>query len=130
MTIYLAKLTNLKKLSKISRRQITISQFLDIPVLEIAELILCQIVISEKQPNIIAAKYSPTMHPPCHVNVLMVKQISSNASKVNFGNIYILYIFHIGTDHTDLDEFFRRSYCNLVMVSLFCSLPVYHDMEL
>ena len=47
-----------KKFAKISRRQITISQFLDSPVLEIAKLILCQIVISEKPPYIIAAKYS------------------------------------------------------------------------
>ena len=43
---------------EINLRQITISQFLDIPVLEISKLILCQIVISEKPPNIIAAKYS------------------------------------------------------------------------
>ena len=47
----------LKKNDKISRRQITISQFLDIPVLEIAKLIICQIVMYDKPPNIIAAKY-------------------------------------------------------------------------
>ena len=47
-----------KKFAKISRRQITISYFLDSPVLEIAKLILCQIVICEKTPNIIATKYS------------------------------------------------------------------------
>ena len=38
------------KFAKISCRQITISQFLNSPVLEIAKLILCQIVISEKPP--------------------------------------------------------------------------------
>ena len=52
----------LKKFAKISHHQIKTSQSLDIPVLEIAKLILCQIVIYiyifEKPPNIIAAKYS------------------------------------------------------------------------
>ena len=52
------KIGEFKKIAKISHRQITISQFLDIPVLVIAKLIICQIVISEKLPNIIAAKYS------------------------------------------------------------------------
>ena len=49
-----------KKFTEISRHQIKISQFLDIPVLEIAKLIICQTVIPvfEKGPNIIAAKNS------------------------------------------------------------------------
>ena len=47
----------IKKFAKINHHQITISQFLDNPVLEIAKLILCQIVISEKPPNIITVKY-------------------------------------------------------------------------
>ena len=55
MTIYLVKFF---KFAEISRRQIKLSQFLDIPILEITKLILCQIVIFEKPPNKIAVKYS------------------------------------------------------------------------
>ena len=47
-----------KKIAKISCRQIITLQALYIAVLEIAKLILCQIVIFEKAPNIIATKYS------------------------------------------------------------------------
>ena len=48
-----------KKFAKIYiRRQIKTSPFLDSPVLEISKLIPCQIVIFEKPPNKISAKYS------------------------------------------------------------------------
>ena len=47
-----------KFFSKISCRQIITLQSLYIAVLEIAKLILCQIVVFEKPPNIIATKYS------------------------------------------------------------------------
>ena len=50
--IYLAKL-------KISRRQIKTSQSLDIPVLEIAKLIIAKLSYLKKIPNTIAAKYFP-----------------------------------------------------------------------
>ena len=48
----------LKKFVKISRRQIITFTSLDITVLEIAKLIIHQIAIFEKPPNIIATKYS------------------------------------------------------------------------
>ena len=48
----------IKKFAKTSRRQIKTPQSLDIPVLEISKLILHQIAIFEKLPNIIAAKFS------------------------------------------------------------------------
>ena len=47
-----------KKFPKISCHQIITLQSLYIAVLEIAKLILCQIVIFEKPPNIISTKYS------------------------------------------------------------------------
>ena len=52
------KIGEFKKIAKICHRQIKTLQSLDIPVLEIAKLILRQIVIFKKTPNIIAAKYS------------------------------------------------------------------------
>ena len=51
MTIYLAKLANLKKFAKINLRQITKSQFLAIQVMEITKFILCQIVIKTAKYN-------------------------------------------------------------------------------
>ena len=46
------------KFAKICCRQIITLQSLYIAVLEITKLIICQIVIFEKPPNIIATKYS------------------------------------------------------------------------
>ena len=52
------KIGKFKQIRQNSSSPNKISQFLDIPVLEIAKLILCQIVIFERAPNIRAAKYS------------------------------------------------------------------------
>ena len=66
------EIDKLKKIVKISPHQIKTLQSFDIPVLEIAKLFVCQIVIFEKPPNIHVLQYAvycvlQTMAVPLHV---------------------------------------------------------------
>ena len=91
-----------KNFAKSSRRQIKISQSLDIPVLEIAKLILCQIVIFEKPPNIIAAKYSRfTVYTSYCQYLLFQRRTFINVTRILFnimqGWIHLPFVVHWGS---------------------------------